>query len=55
MRPSLPRLAAFMDDAEEDVLAYMDFPPLPPRLPWFPRQGSVLLVSGIAAARDASD
>lgn len=26
MRPSVPKLAAFMDDAEEDVLAYMDFP-----------------------------
>lgn len=27
MRPSLPKLATFMDQAEEDVLAYMDFPP----------------------------
>lgn len=27
MRASVPKLAAFMDDAEEDVLAYMDFPP----------------------------
>lgn len=27
MRPSLPKLAAFMDEAEEDVLAYMDFAP----------------------------
>ena len=27
MRPSLPKLAAFMDEAEEDVLAYMDFSP----------------------------
>ena len=26
MRPNLPKLAAFMDDAEDDVLAYMDFP-----------------------------
>lgn len=26
MRPRLPKLATFMDDAEEDVLAYMDFP-----------------------------
>ena len=26
MRPGLPKLAAFMDEAEEDVLAYMDFP-----------------------------
>ena len=25
MRPGLPKLAAFMDEAEEDVLAYMDF------------------------------
>jgi transposase-like protein len=27
MRPSLPKLAAFMDEAEEEVLAYMDFAP----------------------------
>jgi transposase-like protein len=27
MRASLPKLAAFMDAAEEDVLAYMDFAP----------------------------
>lgn len=27
MRPTLPKLAALMDDAEEDVLAYMTFPP----------------------------
>ena len=27
LRPKLPKLAAFMDDAEVDVLAYMDFPP----------------------------
>ena len=26
MRPRLPKLATFMDEAEEDVLAYMDFP-----------------------------
>jgi transposase-like protein len=26
MRPKLPKLAAIMDDAEEDVLAYMTFP-----------------------------
>src|SRR3954453_872907 len=26
MKPSLPKLAAFMDEAEDDVLAYMDFP-----------------------------
>ena len=26
MRPGLPKLAAFMDEAEEDVLAYMAFP-----------------------------
>jgi transposase-like protein len=26
MRPGVPKLAAFMDDAEEDVLANMDFP-----------------------------
>jgi putative transposase len=26
LRPKLPRLAAFMDDAEADVLAYMSFP-----------------------------
>ena len=26
MKPGLPRLATFMDEAEEDVLAYMDFP-----------------------------
>ena len=27
LRPKLPRLAALMDDAEPDVLAYMGFPP----------------------------
>jgi transposase-like protein len=27
LRPKLPRLAVAMDDAELDVLAYMDFPP----------------------------
>jgi|ERR1022692_289443 putative transposase len=26
MKPTLPKLAAFMDEAETDVLAYMDFP-----------------------------
>jgi putative transposase len=26
LKPSLPRLADFMDEAESDVLAYMDFP-----------------------------
>jgi putative transposase len=26
LKPSLPKLANFMDDAEDDVLAYMDFP-----------------------------
>ena len=26
MKPSLPKLAAFMEEAEDDVLAYMDFP-----------------------------
>ena len=26
LRPSLPKLAAFMDEAEPDVLAYMTFP-----------------------------
>jgi putative transposase len=26
LRPKLPKLATFMDDAEADVLAYMDFP-----------------------------
>ena len=26
-RPRLPKLAAFMDEAEADVLAYMNFPP----------------------------
>jgi transposase-like protein len=26
LRPSLPKLAAFMDEAEPDVLAYMAFP-----------------------------
>jgi transposase-like protein len=26
LRPKLPKLAAFMDEAEADVLAYMDFP-----------------------------
>ncbi len=26
MRPTLPKLAAFMDEAQADVLAYMDFP-----------------------------
>ena len=28
MKPGLPKLAAFMDEAEDDVLAYMDFPPV---------------------------
>ena len=27
LRPKLPKLAAFMDAAEEDVLAYMHVPP----------------------------
>ena len=27
MKAGLPKLAAFMDEAEDDVLAYMDFPP----------------------------
>jgi transposase-like protein len=27
LRPTLPKLAAFMDEAETDVLAYMTFPP----------------------------
>ena len=27
LRPKLPKLAAFLDDAEADVLAYMTFPP----------------------------
>jgi putative transposase len=27
LRPKLPNLAAFMDEAENDVLAYMTFPP----------------------------
>jgi transposase-like protein len=27
LRPKLPKLAAFLDDAEVDVLAYMNFPP----------------------------
>src|SRR5580692_7781033 len=27
LRPKLPKLAAFMDEAEADVLAYMSFPP----------------------------
>jgi transposase-like protein len=27
LRPTVPRLATLMDDAEEDVLAYMSFPP----------------------------
>jgi len=27
LRPTLPRLAVFMDEAETDVLAYMAFPP----------------------------
>lgn len=26
LRPKVPKLAAFMDDAEPDVLAYMSFP-----------------------------
>jgi transposase-like protein len=26
LKPSLPKLPAFMDDAEDDVMAYMDFP-----------------------------
>ena len=26
LRPTLPKLAAFMDEAKEDVLAYMSFP-----------------------------
>ena len=31
LRPKLPKLAAFMDEAETDVLAYMTFPPAAPR------------------------
>jgi putative transposase len=27
LRPTVPKLAALMDSAEQDVLAYMDFPP----------------------------
>ncbi|MDA9419084.1 hypothetical protein XH81_30040 [Bradyrhizobium sp. CCBAU 25360] len=27
LRPKLPKLSAFMDEAEPDVLAYMSFPP----------------------------
>ena len=27
MRPKLPKLATFLDEAEADVLAYMTFPP----------------------------
>ncbi|AVT78139.1 mobile element protein [Rhodopseudomonas palustris] len=27
LRPKLPKLAAFLDDAETDVLAYISFPP----------------------------
>jgi Transposase, Mutator family len=27
LRPKLPKLAAFLDEAETDVLAYMSFPP----------------------------
>ena len=27
LRPKLPKLAAAMDEAKADVLAYMDFPP----------------------------
>jgi putative transposase len=27
LRPNLPKLAAFLDEAETDVLAYMTFPP----------------------------
>jgi transposase-like protein len=27
LRPTVPKLAAFMDNSEEDVLAYMSFPP----------------------------
>src|SRR5207244_5147690 len=27
LRPKLPKLAAFLDEAETDVLAYMTFPP----------------------------
>ena len=26
LRPKLPKLAGFMDEAEDDVLAYMSFP-----------------------------
>ena len=29
LRPKMPKLAGFMDAAEEDVLAYMAFPPFP--------------------------
>src|SRR6201981_3761490 len=29
LRPKLPKLAAFLDEAETDVLAYMTFPPQP--------------------------
>jgi transposase-like protein len=28
LRPKLPKLATLLDEAETDVLAYMDFPPL---------------------------
>lgn len=27
LRPAVPKLAKLMDDAEQDVLAYMSFPP----------------------------
>ena len=30
LRPKLPRLASFLDEAEPDVLAYMSFPPVHP-------------------------
>ena len=29
MRPTLPKLAALMDEGEDDVLAYMTFPQKP--------------------------
>jgi putative transposase len=31
LRPKLPKLAAFMDEAEADVLAYMNLPGSAPR------------------------
>jgi putative transposase len=44
LRPKVPKLAAFMDEAEPDVLVYMSFPGAAPRQ-------AALVQSGRAAQR----